>query len=97
MFKFGLCGAGTPQRWTTIQPRRPESPRIVLQFDPCASNGPDHLGLCGLVALEQFKSLVHEWPTYCSHILQMPHLRQSNPEVVSYIESSLQVSSNVLP
>eukprot|EP01046_Picozoa_sp_COSAG06_P023127 COSAG06_NODE_1822_length_8283_cov_33.324255_5_plen_707_part_00 len=48
--------------------------------------------LFGSCALEQFKSRVHEWPTYCSHILQIPHLRQSNPETVAYIEASLQAA-----
>eukprot|EP01044_Picomonas_judraskeda_P004445 COSAG03_NODE_390_length_8302_cov_70.582317_4_plen_394_part_00 len=48
----------------------------------------------GFCALEQFKSRVHEWPTSCSHILQIPHLRQSNPETVAYIEASLQAAQS---
>ena len=26
----------------------------------------------GMFALEQFKERLHEWPQYCSHIVQIP-------------------------
>eukprot|EP01113_Clastostelium_recurvatum_P016806 TRINITY_DN1971_c0_g1_i2.p1 TRINITY_DN1971_c0_g1~~TRINITY_DN1971_c0_g1_i2.p1 ORF type:complete len:2308 (-),score=670.74 TRINITY_DN1971_c0_g1_i2:313-7236(-) len=40
----------------------------------------------GLYALEQFKSRFAELPQYCSHILQIPHIKQYHPEIVAYIE-----------
>eukprot|EP01119_Soliformovum_irregulare_P023182 TRINITY_DN8072_c0_g1_i1.p1 TRINITY_DN8072_c0_g1~~TRINITY_DN8072_c0_g1_i1.p1 ORF type:complete len:2236 (-),score=833.72 TRINITY_DN8072_c0_g1_i1:325-7032(-) len=42
----------------------------------------------GLVALEQFKSRLAEWPQYCSHILAIPHIRKTNPEIIEYIEKN---------
>jgi len=47
----------------------------------------------GLNSLHQFKSRLCEWPQYCSHILQIPHIRQYQPEVVDFIEHSLKNAS----
>ncbi|GMH87968.1 hypothetical protein TL16_g11021, partial [Triparma laevis f. inornata] len=44
----------------------------------------------GMFALEQFKLRLHEWPQYCSHIIQIPHLKQSHAQLVSEIESAMQ-------
>lgn len=55
----------------------------------------------GLWALEQFMSRLHEWPQYCSHILQVsivslyrlifqiPHMRQNHPDIISFIEKAV--------
>lgn len=43
----------------------------------------------GMYALEQFKSRLHEWPQYCSHIIQIPHLKQSHAQLVAEIELSM--------
>jgi hypothetical protein len=43
----------------------------------------------GMFALEQFKARLHEWPQYCSHIVQIPHLRQNQPELVAEIERAM--------
>ena len=43
----------------------------------------------GMYALEQFKSRLHEWPQYCSHIIQIPHLKQSHAQLVGEIEQSM--------
>ena len=37
-----------PTTWEYPPTRLPESPRIVVQCAPRASNGPNHLGLCAL-------------------------------------------------
>jgi len=47
----------------------------------------------GMVALQEFKSRLHEWPQYCSHIVQIPHLRQNHPELVAEIEREMASSS----
>ncbi|KAI8608596.1 CCR4-Not complex component, Not1-domain-containing protein [Chytriomyces sp. MP71] len=39
----------------------------------------------GTVALAQFQARLGEWPHYCALLLQIPHLVQSNPEIVNYI------------
>ncbi|KAI7872984.1 CCR4-Not complex component, Not1-domain-containing protein [Spinellus fusiger] len=44
----------------------------------------------GLQALTQFQSRLSEWPKYCAHLLQIPHLQQANPELIRFINASLQ-------
>ncbi|KAI7825698.1 CCR4-Not complex component, Not1-domain-containing protein [Gamsiella multidivaricata] len=41
----------------------------------------------GARALTCFQSRLQEWPTYCTHLLQIPHLIQARPDIVQYIES----------
>ncbi|KAG0365781.1 CCR4-Not complex component, Not1-domain-containing protein [Gamsiella multidivaricata] len=43
----------------------------------------------GAQALSRFQSRLQEWPTYCSHLLQISHLQQVHPEIVRYIHSIL--------
>jgi len=50
----------------------------------------------GVKALRQFAQRLGEWPQYCSHILQIQHLRQEHPEIIEYIQRVL-VESNVNP
>ena len=40
----------------------------------------------GMFALEQFKERLHEWPQYCSHIVQISHLREGYAALVGEIE-----------
>lgn len=40
----------------------------------------------GMFALEQFKERLHEWPQYCSHIVQIPHLRDGYAQLVAEID-----------
>lgn len=44
----------------------------------------------GLEALLQFQPRLEEWPQYCAHLLQIPHLQQANPELVRAITSAMQ-------
>ena len=44
----------------------------------------------GLFALHQFKSRLPRWPQYCQHILQIPHLREHDPQLVAEIALCLQ-------
>mmetsp|Transcript_10959 Transcript_10959/g.21740 ORF Transcript_10959/g.21740 Transcript_10959/m.21740 type:complete len:2215 (+) Transcript_10959:404-7048(+) len=43
----------------------------------------------GMFALEQFKERLHEWPQYCSHIVQIPHLREGYASLVAEIEGAM--------
>lgn len=55
--------------------------------------GPDNSGKMfrfGMFALEQFKGRLGEWPQYCSHIVQIPHLVTNHAALVEEIERSMQ-------
>ncbi|KAG0264770.1 hypothetical protein DFQ27_001042 [Actinomortierella ambigua] len=43
----------------------------------------------GAQALSRFQSRLQEWPTYCTHLLQIPHLQEVHPEIIQYIHSVL--------
>ena len=43
----------------------------------------------GMFALEQFKNRLHEWPQYCSHIIQIPHLKDGYAALVGEIEGAV--------
>jgi CCR4-NOT transcription complex subunit 1 len=43
----------------------------------------------GITAIEQFKARLPEWPQYCSHIQQIPQIRQMHPELIAYIDKAL--------
>ena len=40
----------------------------------------------GVLALDQFKSRLHEWPQYCAFLSQIPHLRQYNPMLMEWVD-----------
>lgn len=44
----------------------------------------------GMYALEQFKDRLHEWPQYCSHIVQIQGLKDNYQELVNNIEAARQ-------
>lgn len=46
----------------------------------------------GMFALEQFKGRLHEWPQYCSHIVQIPHLKDGYADLVAEIETAMEKS-----
>jgi CCR4-NOT transcription complex subunit 1 len=48
----------------------------------------------GMFALEQFKGRLHEWPQYCSHIVQIPHLKEGYAELVAEIEQEMNKSQS---
>ena len=51
----------------------------------------------GMFALEQFKGRLHEWPQYCSHIVQIPHLKEGYADLVKEIETAMVESQNKAP
>ena len=48
---------------------------------------PSKMFLFGIVALEQFKDQLSEWPQYCSHIVQIQGIQQASPELFEAIQS----------
>ena len=48
----------------------------------------------GMFALEQFKERLHEWPQYCSHIVQIPHLKEGYAALVAEIEGAMVENQN---
>lgn len=58
----------------------------ALRKDPAQSPQSGKMFRFGMFALEQFKERLHEWPQYCSHIVQIPHLREGYSGLVGEIE-----------
>ena len=46
----------------------------------------------GMFALEQFKERLHEWPQYCSHIVQIAHLKTGYQQLVAEIDEASHAS-----
>eukprot|EP01117_Protostelium_nocturnum_P004885 TRINITY_DN1770_c0_g1_i1.p1 TRINITY_DN1770_c0_g1~~TRINITY_DN1770_c0_g1_i1.p1 ORF type:complete len:1948 (-),score=339.96 TRINITY_DN1770_c0_g1_i1:159-6002(-) len=47
----------------------------------------------GVTAFEQFKSRMHEWPQFATHLLGIPHLRQAHPEMYEFIAKTVEGSN----
>lgn len=43
----------------------------------------------GLTAVNQFKQELPGWPQYCAHILEIPEVRDADPELAAFIETAL--------
>ncbi len=43
----------------------------------------------GMIALEQFKSRLSEWPQYCSHIMRIPHIVSDYADVAADVEAAM--------
>ena len=56
---------------------------------PGSSNSSGKMFKFGMYALEQFKGRLHEWPQYCSHIVQIPHLKEGYADLVAEIEREM--------
>jgi len=48
----------------------------------------------GMFALEQFKGRLNEWPQYCSHIVQIPGLKEHYKKLVDEIETAKDQNQN---
>ena len=78
---------GIALRYVLEALRKPPSP-------PGATSSSGKMFEFGMFALEQFKGRLHEWPQYCSHIVQIPHLKEGYADLVSEIESAMLESQN---
>eukprot|EP00668_Euglena_longa_P016523 GGOE01020788.1.p1 GENE.GGOE01020788.1~~GGOE01020788.1.p1 ORF type:complete len:2385 (+),score=619.83 GGOE01020788.1:748-7155(+) len=60
--------------------------RYVLQAIARAPN--NRTQQFGILALDQFKHRLPEWPQYCSHLKRIPHLAQALPGIEQFLVSS---------
>jgi CCR4-NOT transcription complex subunit 1 len=74
---------GIALRYVLEALRRPPSP----QGSTTSNSG--KMFRFGMFALEQFKERLHEWPQYCSHIVQIPHLKEGYAVLVAEIEGAM--------
>ncbi|KAI7893233.1 CCR4-Not complex component, Not1-domain-containing protein [Mucor mucedo] len=51
----------------------------------------------GIGALLQFKSRLHEWPQYCQHLQQIPHLVQARPDLLLPMMDNASDASTTTP
>lgn len=73
---------GIALRYVLEALRKPPSP-------PGATTSSGKMFKFGMFALEQFKGRLHEWPQYCSHIVQIPHLKEGYTDLVAKIEQEM--------
>lgn len=78
---------GIALRYVLEALRKPPSP-------PGTTTSSGKMFKFGMFALEQFKGRLHEWPQYCSHIVQIPHLKDGYAELVAEIEQEMTKSQN---
>lgn len=78
---------GIALRYVLEALRKPPSP-------PGSTSSSGKMFEFGMFALEQFKGRLHEWPQYCSHIVQIPHLKEGYAELVAEIEAAMLDSQN---
>ena len=73
---------GIALRYVLEALRKPPSP-------PGSTSSSGKMFKFGMFALEQFKGRLHEWPQYCSHIVQIPHLQEGYADLVAEIEQEM--------
>lgn len=73
---------GIALRYVLEALRKPPSP-------PGVTTSSGKMFKFGMFALEQFKGRLHEWPQYCSHIVQIPHLKEGYADLVAEIEQEM--------
>lgn len=78
---------GIALRYVLEALRKPPSP-------PGTTTSSGKMFQFGMFALEQFKGRLHEWPQYCSHIVQIPHLKEGYADLVNEIESAMLDNQN---
>jgi hypothetical protein len=61
----------------------------ALRKPPAQSPQSGKMFRFGMFALEQFKERLHEWPQYCSHIVQISHLRDGFSQLVAEIDGAM--------
>ena len=78
---------GIALRYVLEALRKPPSP-------PGVTTSSGKMFKFGMFALEQFKGRLHEWPQYCSHIVQIPHLKEGYADLVAEIEQEMNKNQN---
>lgn len=76
------------------------SARCVLDALRTVEPSPQPVGSLskfGLCALERFRSRLHEWPQYCSHILELPRLKELAPDLIGEVQKALDMNVSSIP
>jgi CCR4-NOT transcription complex subunit 1 len=66
----------------------------ALRKDPEQGEGNEKMFRFGQFSLDQFRSRLGEWPQYCSHLIQIPHLSRHNLDLFQEAQRAL---SNPMP
>ena len=66
----------------------------ALRKDPDVSESNEKMFRFGKISLEQFRPRLGEWPQYCSHLVQIPHLLRHCPELFNDAQRAI---NNPLP
>jgi CCR4-NOT transcription complex subunit 1 len=61
----------------------------ALRKDPEQGGSMEKMFRFGRISLEQFRSRLIEWPQYCSHLVQIPHLATYCPELFKEAQRSI--------
>eukprot|EP00981_Chlorochromonas_danica_P009064 scaffold2470_cov158-Ochromonas_danica.AAC.4 len=61
----------------------------ALRKDPEQGEGNEKMFRFGQIALDQFRSRLGEWPQYCSHLIQIPHLSRHNADLFQEAQRAL--------
>lgn len=67
----------------------------ALRKDPEQGEGNDKMFRFGRVSLEQFRSRLSEWPQYCSHLIQIPHLVRHCPDLFQEAQKALSTPQQI--
>ena len=63
---------------------------VALRKPPNQSPQSGKMFRFGMFALQQFTKRLHEWPQYCSHIVQIPHLREGYQQLEGEMRSGIE-------
>eukprot|EP00798_Chlamydomonas_sp_ICE-L_P003954 gene3954-14033_t len=69
---------------------------IALRYVLDALKKPPGSKMCtfGTDALRQFVGSIQQWPQFCQHLLQVPHLREQDPELYAHVEAAVLEAQN---
>lgn len=69
----------------------------ALRKDPEAGGSNEKMFRFGKISLEQFRSRLSEWPQYCSHLVQIPHLPKHCIELYNEAQRAISNPPTVPP
>lgn len=69
----------------------------ALRKDPELGESNDKMFRFGRTALDQFRIRLGEWPQYCSHLIQIPHLGRHCPDMYQEAQRALSSPQQSMP
>lgn len=69
----------------------------ALRKDPELGESNDKMFRFGRTALDQFRIRLSEWPQYCSHLIQIPHLGRHCPDMYQEAQRALSSPQQSMP